>query len=72
MNKKNFLVCVYFIHTGNYNPKYCDKIDQTLKVQLDKNSLWMKTPLREFGFKCIANKHELCGDSKCKCLCHQS
>ncbi len=70
--QKNFLACVYFIHTGNYNPKYCDKNDQTLKVQLNKNSFWMMTPLREFGFKCIANKHEVCGDSKCKCLCHPS
>jgi len=29
---------------------------------------WIQTPLREFGYKCIANKHELC--KGCKCLCH--
>jgi len=41
-----------------------------MSVQLDKNSFWMKTKLSEFGFKCIANKHELCGYSICKCICH--
>ena len=64
------VVCVFFIHTCNYNHKYHNKNDQKLKVLLGKNSLWMKTPLKEFGFKCIASKHELCGDLKCKCLCH--
>ncbi len=34
------------------------------------SNFWIKTPLNEFGFKCIANKHELCSYSKCKCLCH--
>jgi len=41
-----------------------------MKAQLGENSLWANTPLSEFGFKCIANKHGLCIDSKCKCLCH--
>jgi len=41
-----------------------------MKAQLGENSLWTNTQLSEFGFKCIANKHELCIDSKCKCLCH--
>ncbi len=35
-----------------------------------KSNFWTETPLGEFGFKCIANKHELCNDLKCKCLCH--
>ncbi len=36
---------------------------------LDEKSLyWIQTPLREFGYKCIENKHDLC--EGCKCLCH--
>jgi len=31
-------------------------------------SEWIQIPLREFGYKCIENKHELC--EGCKCLCH--
>ncbi len=65
-----FVVCVYFIHTCNYNQKCCKINDQKLSVQIGKNSFWIKTPLDEFGFKCIASKHELCSDLKCKCLCH--
>jgi len=33
-------------------------------------SEWIQTPLREFGYKCIENKHELC--KGCKCLCHHA
>ena len=44
--------------------------DECCCWQLGKNSSWMQTPLHEFGFKCIANEHELCSDSNCKCLCH--
>ena len=33
---------------------------------------WVQTPLSKFGFKCIMNKHNLCADSSCECLCHQS
>ncbi len=33
-------------------------------------SAWIKTSLSEFGFKCVANKHELCCDDTCVCLCH--
>ena len=33
-----------------------------------KSQSWIRTPLREFGYKCIENKHELC--KGCKCLCH--
>ena len=31
--------------------------------------VWFQVLLSQFGFKCIANKHDLCIDSKCKCLC---
>ena len=34
-----------------------------------KSQSWIQTPLSEFGYKCIENKHELC--KGCKCLCHQ-
>jgi len=34
----------------------------------EKLQFWIQTPLREFGYKCIENKHELC--KGCKCLCH--
>ena len=34
----------------------------------EKLQFWLQTPLREFGYKCIENKHELC--KGCKCLCH--
>jgi len=35
-----------------------------------KNSFWIEIPLRKFGSKCIMNKHELCMDPRCRCLCH--
>lgn len=35
------------------------------------DSIWAQIPLHDFGYKCIMNKHNLCGDSKCVCLCHQ-
>ena len=35
------------------------------------DSIWTKTPLRDFCFKCIMNKHNLCHNPKCACLCHQ-
>jgi len=34
-------------------------------------NLWTETPLKDFGFKCIASKHDLCSDEKCVCLCHK-
>ncbi len=34
----------------------------------EKLQFWIQTPLREFGYKCIENKHELC--KGCKCLCN--
>ena len=38
------------------------------KFETEKLQFWLQTPLREFGYKCIENKHELC--KGCKCLCH--
>ena len=35
------------------------------------NSIWTKTKLQDFGFKCIMNKHDSCIDTNCKCFCHQ-
>ena len=43
---------------------------KNLSVDIDKKSFWTQTPLQEFGFKCIANKHKICSFSKCKCFCH--
>lgn len=37
---------------------------------IDRTFQWVKTPLSAFGFKCIMNKHELCTDVKCQCVCH--
>lgn len=31
---------------------------------------WTETLLSDFGFKCLMNKHDLCDDDKCRCLCH--
>ena len=36
----------------------------------ENNSIWIKTPLSEFGFKCVMNKHDICVDFSCGCLCH--
>ncbi len=33
-------------------------------------SAWIKASLSEFGFKCVASKHELCYDDTCACICH--
>ena len=35
-------------------------------------SIWLKTSLSKFGFKCIMNKHDFCDDSFCECLCHHA
>ena len=32
--------------------------------------VWTETPLSKFGFKCIMNKHDVCDESSCECLCH--
>ena len=31
---------------------------------------WKQTPLSKFGYKCIMNRHEICVESICECLCH--
>ena len=31
---------------------------------------WTETPASKFGFKCMADKHDLCKDDWCECLCH--
>jgi hypothetical protein len=33
--------------------------------------IWKETPLSKFGFKCVMNKHGVCVDSLCECLCHE-
>ena len=33
-------------------------------------SIWTDTLLSKFGFKCLMNKHDLCTEDKCECLCH--
>jgi len=38
------------------------------KFETEKLQFLLQTQLREFGYKCIENKHELC--KGCKCLCH--
>jgi len=37
---------------------------------LDQSFKWIKTPLCDFGFKCIQSEHSLCNWKECKCLCH--
>ena len=44
-----------------------EKIDES---DVETNSIWTQTPLRDFSSKCIMNKHDLCTDGKCQCLCH--
>ena len=34
------------------------------------NSFWTETLLSNFGFKCLMNKHNICTEDKCQCLCH--
>ncbi len=33
--------------------------------------IWKETPLSKFGFKCVMNKHGICVDSLCECICHE-
>jgi len=70
MNKKNFVVYVHLIHTIDYKLNFSKENDSILAIEVGMRNIWIKTSLNEFGFKCIANKHELCSDYKCKCLCH--
>ena len=79
MYKQN--VQKYFENISKITPQYLDYvrlIGQFFEIKNDRNILvnnipiiesgWIQTPLREFGFKCIENKHELC--KGCMCLCH--
>ena len=48
-------------------------IDDSEKIpdsEKKDESVWIPVSLRAIGSKCIMNKHELCGDSKCRCVCH--
>ena len=36
------------------------------------DSIWTETPSNRFGFKCMQDKHELCKDDWCECLCHST
>ncbi len=40
--------------------------------QQENTTGWIETPLSEFGHKCIMNKHDICTDLSCGCLCHQA
>jgi hypothetical protein len=47
------------------------KLEKIGEPYVENDSIWTHTPLRDFGSKCILNKHNLCRDQKCACLCHQ-
>jgi len=50
--------------------------EESLEIEIEKqdfkHSFWTETPLSKFGFKCMMNKHQLCIDPTCQCLCHQA
>ena len=48
---------------------FLKKIDKSSGTN---NSIWMQTPLHNFGSKCIMNKHHLCYNPECECLCHHT
>jgi len=59
----------------NIRAKKIKKVNKTVSFSAvnsaildEKLQFWIQTPLREFGYKCIENKHKLC--KGCKCLCH--
>ena len=58
----------------NIRAKKINQVNKTVSLStvnsatLEKSQSWIQTPLSEFGYKCIENKHELC--KGCKCLCH--
>jgi len=58
-NKNEILSNIVYANNNGVN----EFLDQSLK--------WIKTPLCDFGFKCIQSKHDSCDWTKCKCLCHQ-
>jgi len=59
----------------NIRAKKIEQVNKTVNLSTansvildEKSQSWIQTPLSEFGYKCIENKHELC--KGCKCLCH--
>ncbi len=59
----------------NIRTKKIEEVNKTVNLSTansvildEKSQFWIHTPLSEFGYKCIENKHELC--KGCKCLCH--
>ena len=44
--------------------------NQNLTDENLSSSIWVHVPLRNFGFKCMMAKHDLCDWTKCECLCH--
>jgi hypothetical protein len=53
------------MYTKNHN------LEEINESDVKNDSIWTQTPLRDFSSKCIMTEHNLCHDSKCKCLCHQ-
>ena len=63
--KKLYNIRIKKIKEVNKTVSLSEENSSTLE---EKSQSWIQTPLREFGYKCIENKHELC--KGCKCLCH--
>ena len=47
-----------------------DKSSHERFMSVSQNSIWIQTPAREFGVKCMQLKHDMCEDRNCKCICH--
>ena len=48
-----------------------DSLKKSDELGKKNGSMWKQTPLSDFSSKCIMNKHAMCQDPKCKCICHQ-
>jgi hypothetical protein len=59
--EEHLLKCYIFLESKS------ERIDESY---VENDSIWMHVPLRDFGSKCIMNKHDVCTDKKCQCLCH--
>jgi hypothetical protein len=70
MLEKIILKKLYNIRTKKIEEVYKTSSLSTANSTIldEKSQSWIQTPLSEFGYKCIENKHELC--KGCKCLCH--
>ena len=67
--EKIILKKLYNIRTKKIQVNKTSNLGTANSAILDeKSQSWIQTPLSEFGYKCIENKHELC--KGCKCLCH--